>query len=170
MEGTLVTLMLGTNQGERFKLLEQAREMLERKVGPVVDRSSVYETEPWGDFTGERPQFFLNQAVICRTLLSPLEVLREIKAIERTLGRESPGPRFDETGCRLYENRPMDIDILFYGDLVLESSALTIPHPQMRHRRFVMEPLAEIMPGFVHPVLKISVQEIFNSIFLDVIQ
>ncbi len=131
-------LLTGSNRGDRAALLEQARRLIEARVGPVVRASSVHESEPWGF---EDPQSFLNQALIVETTLSPIALLDELQAIERELGRvRNDGKREG------YAPRPIDIDILFYDDLVLDSERLTLPHPLIGEREFVLTPLREIAP------------------------
>lgn len=137
---TRVILLTGSNRGDRAALLAQARERIEAKVGPVVRASSVHESEPWGF---DDPQSFLNQVLIVDTALEPFALLDELQAIEQELGRvRNEGKREG------YEARPIDIDILFYGELVIDSERLTIPHPLIREREFVLVPLREVMPDW----------------------
>lgn len=146
-------LGLGSNLGNRRALIEKAVSLVAERVGRVSALSSFYESEPWG-FVSDNT--FLNAAAAVETELEPLEVLGRIKEIERELGRVK------KTSER-YEDRPVDIDILFYGDAVINLPELTVPHPLMLMRRFVMEPLAEIAPGFVHPVAGKSVAELLRG-------
>jgi 2-amino-4-hydroxy-6-hydroxymethyldihydropteridine diphosphokinase len=134
----VVYLALGANLGDRRRNLRVAVERLREEV-QVERMSSVYETEP--AYVIDQPRF-LNMALRGRTALEPLELLAFLKRVERELGRAA-GPRF---GPRL-----IDLDILLYGDLVLATPELTIPHPRMAERPFVLAPLAEIAPDLVPP-------------------
>jgi 2-amino-4-hydroxy-6-hydroxymethyldihydropteridine diphosphokinase len=138
-----VVIMLGSNQGDRLKNLENARIFLGEEIGTTLSLSSVYETEPWG-FTSE--DRFLNQAVMLESCLAPQAVLDRIKAYEYSRGRRSR--------AQGYQPREIDLDILFYNDLILDSASLTIPHPLIPERKFVLLPLSEIMGEFLHPVEK----------------
>lgn len=160
---SLVFLGLGSNQGDRHVLLEQAVALLGEKVGTLVARSAVIESEPWG-FTS--PNKFLNMVVSMETSLSPSRLLTVTQRIERQLGRThkstplpaSPSPvssnppspvslRFPS----LYADRPIDIDILLYADRIIRTPRLTVPHPLMLQREFVWRPLLEIAPGILWP-------------------
>ena len=131
-------IALGSNMGDRRSLLNRAIALIEERVGAVQRVSSFIETEPWG-FESANP--FLNAAVMVKTTLSPIECLDATQQIERELGRKkkSKGGK--------YHDRPIDIDLLLYGDLKLSTPRLTIPHPHMYERDFVMIPLREIMPS-----------------------
>ena len=150
---TEVTLLFGSNEGDRRGTIEEARRRM-GAMGRETGCSSWYETAPWGF---EAKTSFYNVAVRYETGWSAEEVLRHIGTTEQALGRT----RHEEagTGKRQYESRPIDIDILFYGEEVIETRELTVPHPRMGERRFVLTPLAELMPGFVHPVTGRTVAE-----------
>ncbi|MBR4793594.1 MAG: 2-amino-4-hydroxy-6-hydroxymethyldihydropteridine diphosphokinase [Bacteroidaceae bacterium] len=130
-------LSLGTNLGDRRSNLETAISLIGRRIGTVQAQSSVFETQPWGF---ESKNLFLNMAIKVQTGLEPLEVLHTAQAIEKEMGRTA------KTGPEGYKDRIIDIDILLYDDLVIDSPELTIPHPHMYQRPFVMEPLAQIAP------------------------
>lgn len=130
-------LSLGTNLGDRQQNLKSALELIGREVGTVVSASDIIETEPWGFDSSNR---FLNMAVKVETHLQPLEVLHTTQEIERKLGRTH------KTAAGEYHDRPIDIDILLYDDLVMNTPELTIPHPLMHERQFVMKPLLQIAP------------------------
>ncbi len=133
-----VYLALGSNLGNRRQMLDEAVRQIGRRVGRVVRQSSWIETAPWGF---ESAHQFLNGAVCCLTAHTPHEVLRLTQAIERDMGRKNK-----TEGSRGYADRTIDIDILRYDDLHLTTPDLTIPHPLMEQRDFVMIPLREILP------------------------
>ena len=157
-----VALLIGGNQGDRRALIEQATELIRQRIGSVVAVSRVHETEPWGDFGAEsgewRVEMFLNQALVVETALTAHEVLKEALSIEADLGRVR------KEGSRVYSSRPMDIDLIFYNDEVIETPELTIPHPRMHLRKFVLAPLTEVMPDYRHPLLGKSVKELLTQI------
>lgn len=143
----MVYLGLGSNQGDRDALLRAALDRLRPYV--TLERlSSVYDTAPL--LVTDQPRFH-NVVAAGRTRLAPLALLRAAKQIERALGRVS-GPR--------YGPRPIDIDLLFYDDLVLRSDELTLPHPGIAERAFVLAPLAQIAPNLRHPTLGSTAQEL----------
>jgi len=146
-----VYLSLGSNLGDRAGNLETAIEHLE-EVGTVVRRSSVYETEP---VEVERQPWFLYCVVAIETELMPKQFLSRVLAIEQKMGRRRTQPKGP---------RPIDIDILLFGGSVVDTSALTIPHPAMHERRFVLEPLTEIAPDLCHPVFKKTVREMLAAL------
>ena len=160
-----LALIIGGNQGDRQALIEQATVLIQQRIGTVVAVSHIYETEPWGDFGDDRPQSFFNRALLVETLLSASEALQEALAIEMVLGRTRTAGLTNETGSsRLYHSRPMDIDLIFFNDEIIDTPELTIPHPRAHQRRFVLEPMAEIMPDYRHPVLKKTVKELLNEV------
>ena len=130
-------LSLGTNLGDRKKNLTSAMKLIGEKVGTVVSSSDFMETDPWGFESANR---FLNMAIKVDTTLQPLEVLHATQEIERKLGRTKKSVN------REYHDRLIDIDILLYDNLVMNTPELTIPHPLMYKREFVMKPLAQIAP------------------------
>lgn len=137
-------LALGTNIGNKRRNMITAAALLAERVGDVFALSGFYETEPWG-FQSENT--FLNAALQLDTSLSPLELLKATQEIEIEMGRT-------QKSNGAYHDRIIDIDILLYEDLVLQTPELTLPHPLMHERLFVMEPLAEIAPNVIHPVFK----------------
>ena len=140
-KGEELYLSLGSNLGDREELLHRAITLIGERVGTVQRVSSFIETEPWG-FESEHP--FLNAAVMVLTTLSPEQCLKETQQIERELGRTT------KSKDGIYHDRPIDIDLLMYGDLKLSTPTLTLPHPRMQERDFVMIPLREILPNTVN--------------------
>lgn len=153
-----VALLIGGNQGDRRALLEQAVELIRQRIGSAVAISKVYQTAPWGDFGGAEAPDFLNQALVVETTLSPHQVLRKALAIEAELGRVRPA------GQGVYHSRPMDIDLILYDNLVIDTAELILPHPRMHLRQFVLEPLAEIVPDWRHPLLDKTIGEMLNDV------
>ena len=145
-------LCLGSNLGEREANLRQALELLSTKV-TLSDVSSIYETEPAG--YKEQP-LFLNMVCRITTNLSPEELLCLAKDIEAKMGRLPSKQR--------YSPRPIDIDILFHNDKTMKTQDLTIPHPRLQDRAFVLIPLAEIAPNLIHPELDKSIAQLANDV------
>jgi len=146
-----VFILLGGNLGDKLKIFKDTRKLLAERIGFCLKWSSVYATEPWG-FDSE---LFWNQVVVVETLLSPHEVLTQTQSIEKTVGRIKTSVD--------YEARPMDLDLLFYDDLLVDIPDLILPHPRMAERRFVLVPLNEISPDKIHPILGISIAEMLRS-------
>ncbi len=153
IDKTKTYLLLGSNLGDREQILENALNLIEKEVGPIFVQSAIYETEAWGKT--DQPGF-LNLAIGVETTLSPQVLLSTVLAIEKTLGRV----RLEKWGARL-----IDIDIIFYGNEVIAvDGELQIPHIEMQHRKFVLQPLAEIAADVIHPILKQSVGELFEKL------
>ncbi|HNW57795.1 MAG TPA: 2-amino-4-hydroxy-6-hydroxymethyldihydropteridine diphosphokinase [Bacteroidales bacterium] len=148
---SVVFLGIGTNMGNRECNLKDAIVRIEEHIGKVVKSSSIYETEPWG-FKSEEE--FLNMVIKVETSLSPSGLLGRILMIESLLGRLREGKQ--------YSSRVIDIDILFYDDLIVDEESLKIPHLRIPERLFVLVPLCEIEPEMIHPVLKKSVSSLLR--------
>ena len=146
-------LGLGTNLGDRAANIDRAIALLQQQVGPLVKCSSYISSKPWG-FTSDND--FLNAAAIFDTTLNPLQLLRTTQEIERQMGRTA------KSANAQYADRIIDIDILLYDTLQLTSPELTIPHPLMAQRDFVLRPLAEIAPRKRHPVLRKTIAQLLT--------
>lgn len=147
-----VFLLLGSNLGDRQTFLQKATAYIETDIAPIVKTSSVYETQSWGK--ADAPDY-LNQVIQLKTELSPQVILQKILNIENVLGRK----REEKWGSRV-----IDIDILFYDSIIVSVPGLNIPHPELHNRRFTLEPLSEIAPHFIHPVLKKSISQLKNEL------
>ncbi|MCF0160003.1 MAG: 2-amino-4-hydroxy-6-hydroxymethyldihydropteridine diphosphokinase [Bacteroidaceae bacterium] len=145
---------LGSNIGNRKELLRQAIQKINEQIGHVVSQSAFYATEPWG-FISEHP--FLNAVIYCESPLEPMQVLAESQRIEQQLGRTSKSVNSQ------YEDRTIDIDILFYDNVVLNTPNLTLPHPLLHLRPFVLTPLVEIAPTLVHPTLHLTISQLLEQ-------
>ena len=146
---TRVYFLLGGNIGNREELLSEAIRKMTNQLGKHVQSSALYETEPWG-FTHE--QNFLNQVVVFDSELAALDILDKTQAIEKELGRVRKTTQYCE--------RTIDIDILFYGDECIENERLSVPHPRIQERSFALYPLEELIPEFIHPILKKSIKQL----------
>lgn len=147
-----IFLSLGSNLGNRETNLLEARKLTEQKIGKIEDKSSLYLTQSWGK--ADQPDF-INQVIKVTSDLKPSKVLEEILLIEKQLGRE----RKEKWG-----SRTIDIDILFYDDVCMNETDLTIPHPYLHQRRFTLEPLMELVPGLKHPVLNQTITQLYENL------
>ncbi|HEX4956751.1 MAG TPA: 2-amino-4-hydroxy-6-hydroxymethyldihydropteridine diphosphokinase [Lacibacter sp.] len=148
-------ILLGSNMGKRKTFLTRAKKMMEAEAGTVVQQSSIYETAAWGN-TNQKP--FLNQVVLLQTKLSPEELMQTLLLIEQHLGR---------IRTQKFGPRTIDLDILFYSNLIVKTKLVTIPHPAMQERRFVLVPLAELAPRKIHPVYKQSITTLLKNCIDD---
>jgi len=146
-----IFLLLGSNSGDRSDQLKMAIDLIENEIGKIFAKSKIYETAPWGKV---HQPIFLNQALKIESPLSPDELLINAQSIEQKLGRT----RLEKWGERL-----IDIDIIYYGDKIIDSSNLVIPHPHLTERKFVLVPLTEISPEFTHPILQKSNAELLKE-------
>ncbi len=153
-----VILITGGNLGEMKPLLHRAQEMINAEIGPVMRCSHRYKSAPWGFEAGSH---FSNQVLVCDTELSPREVLGKVHQIEAALGRDriAEAAEKERTGQN-YSSRVIDVDILFYDDEIIADHDLVIPHPLLHERDFVLEPLAEVVPDKLHPVLGQTIAEL----------
>lgn len=143
-------LSLGTNIGNKRRNMVTAAALLTERVGDILALSDFYETEPWGF---ESENVFLNAAVMLETSFTPQELLAVTQQIEVEMGRK-------EKSQGSYHDRIIDIDILMYDELVMQTAELTLPHPLMHERKFVLEPLAEIAPNVIHPVINKTISSL----------
>ena len=146
-----IVLGFGSNLGDREGLILSAYRLLEEELGELIKKSSFIETSPWG-FESENS--FINSVAVFETKKTPLEALEICNKIEKELGRQRNSLH------KGYQNRTIDIDILFYEDIILDTPTLKIPHPLIEERDFVLIPLKEILPNFIHPVLKKEIKDI----------
>lgn len=147
-----VYLLLGANLGKRFDQMQSAFQEVETQIGRIIRYSSLYETVAWG---GEDGPDYLNQVLLIETSLKPREVLEKINLIEEQLGRIRK---------LKWESRLIDIDILFYEDMIIDCPNLVIPHPYLHLRKFTLVPLVEIAANFIHPLLRKSVKELLDEL------
>jgi 2-amino-4-hydroxy-6-hydroxymethyldihydropteridine diphosphokinase len=150
-------LLAGGNLGCREDNLARAAELIENSMGQIVACSPVMESEPWGFEADER---FLNRAFVVDTALAPVELLEKCKTVERALGREQSGAT---AGRQRYGSRTMDVDILYYDDLLLDSLQLSVPHPRIAERAFVLRPLATVLPDHRDPRTGLTVCEMLKK-------
>jgi 2-amino-4-hydroxy-6-hydroxymethyldihydropteridine diphosphokinase len=144
-------LITGGNMGQRDEQLAYAARLIEERCGNIIDRSSLYETAAWGK-TDQAS--FLNQALVLETSLNARDLLNEILYIENLMGRD----RIEKYGPRI-----IDIDIILFNHQVIKENGLTIPHPEMSKRRFVLEPLNEVIPAYIHPVYYKTIKELLDQ-------
>jgi 2-amino-4-hydroxy-6-hydroxymethyldihydropteridine diphosphokinase len=144
-------ILLGSNQGNRKQYLRKAMEQIQQDCGRLVSESSIYETAAWGN---TNQAAFFNQVICIKTKLSPDELMQQLLQIELNLGRvrtEKFGPR------------TIDLDLLFYDALIFHSKVVTVPHPAIQDRKFVLIPLTELSPGKIHPVYKKTIRTLLKE-------
>jgi len=149
-------LSLGSNKGDRYKFIRKGVEFLDG-LGTIVSESSIYETSPVG--MRVHAGLFLNSVLILESDIQPDDMLRSIKQFEQVTGRDLKYSHL--------QSREIDIDILFAGDLMINTSILTIPHGEIKNRKFILEPLNEIIPDYKHPDSGMSIKEILNNLESD---
>lgn len=144
-------LLFGSNMGDKTALFDQACLFINNRCGHIVAVSSAYESEPWGFKTDE---WFLNRVIVLETKHDPEALMRQLLDIEAELGRV----RHPE--AKSYTSRTVDLDILYFGNRIVLTDSLTIPHPRLHQRRFALLPMCEIAPQFVHPAFKFTQTEL----------
>lgn len=147
-------ILLGSNMGDREGIITQAIDMIVNECGDLIDKSYLYESESWGF---ETEQWFLNQVIEIKSTLSPQRLIYNLLSIETQLGRDRLH-HYDN-----YVSRVIDLDILYYDNLVMNNNIITLPHPKLHLRRFTLLPLCDIAPDFIHPVLNKPNKELLNS-------
>ncbi|MEP1097170.1 MAG: 2-amino-4-hydroxy-6-hydroxymethyldihydropteridine diphosphokinase [Cyclobacteriaceae bacterium] len=146
-----IYLLLGSNLGDRLEKLRTASKSLEERQIKILNESSVYETEPWG--VSDQP-WFLNVVLQIETALQESKLLETCLKVEEDMGRS----RIEKWGARL-----IDIDILYYNDIVLDTNSLQLPHPEIANRKFTLLPLCELIPNQPHPISKLSQVEMLTK-------
>ena len=141
--------------GDKEALLEQACMLINKRCGMLVERSSAYITEPWGF---EAEEWFLNELLVVETELEPDNLMDTLLGIEAELGRVR------HPGQKGYCSRTVDLDILYYGDRMINTAKVTVPHPLLHLRKFALEPLCEIIPDFLHPVFNLSQTQLLEKL------
>ena len=155
-------LLIGGNQGNRQQIINNATNLIQQRIGFVAVSSHIYETEPWGDFQDPNTQPFLNIALLVHTNLTPLQALSSALLIEKELGRQRIGLP-SSSNLRTYSSRPIDIDLIFFGNLVINTPTLTLPHPRMHLRRFVLKPPCDIAPDYIHPLFNKNLNTLLSE-------
>ena len=146
-----VYLSIGSNKGNRSVLINKAIYEIEKKVGIIISRSSIYQSKSWGFDSND----FYNLCLLIDTDIMPKSLLINLKKIEKSMGRE------DVDGS--YSDRLIDIDILFYDNITTDLEDLKIPHPKIEIRKFVLVPMLEIADDYVHPILNKTIKELYND-------
>ena len=146
-------MLFGSNMGDKNKIFDQACLYINNRCGRVVQVSSAYESEPWGFRTEE---WFLNRVIVVETELDPEALMRQLLDIEAELGRV----RHPE--IQGYTSRTADLDILYYGNRIVLTDSLTIPHPRLHQRRFALLPMCEVAPQLVHPAFSFTQTELLR--------
>ena len=146
-----VYLSIGSNKGNRSVLINKAIDEIEKKIGKIISRTSIYQSKSWGFDSND----FYNLSLLIDTDIEPKSLLINLKKIEKSMGRE------DIDGS--YSDRFIDIDILFYDNIIIDSEDLKIPHPKIEIRKFVLVPMLEIADDYVHPILNKTIRQLDNE-------
>ena len=146
-----VYLSIGANKCNRSVLINKAIDEIEKKIGKIISRTSIYQSKSWGFDSND----FYNLSLLIDTDIEPKSLLINLKKIEKSMGRE------DIDGS--YSDRFIDIDILFYDNIIIDSEDLKIPHPKIEIRKFVLVPMLEIADDYVHPILNKTIRQLNNE-------
>ncbi len=146
-----VYLSIGSNKGNRSVLINKAIDEIDKKIGKIISRTSIYQSKSWGFDSND----FYNLSLLIDTDIEPKSLLINLKKIEKSMGRE------DIDGS--YSDRFIDIDILFYDNIIIDSEDLKIPHPKIEIRKFVLVPMLEIADDYVHPILNKTIRQLDNE-------
>lgn len=149
-----IFLLQGSNKENRKNYLENSLFLISDNIGTILKKSSYFESQAWNMKKNTYP--FYNRALHIKTNLSPMSLLKEIHNIEFLIGRENNKKK------EVYQDREIDIDIIFYDNIIIYSSILTIPHPLFHFRRFALEPMSEIIPNKKHPIFNLTILEILG--------
>ncbi len=147
-----IYISLGSNLGDRQNNLLEACKLIENQLGKIELISKIYETEPWGFNSSDQ---FLNQVICLKSNKSPQSLMGILLSTEKEMGRER--------GLERYSSRIIDIDILFVGQQIIKTDIIEAPHPRLHERKFVLIPLNDIAPDFIHPVLNKSITKLLND-------
>ncbi|RLD51269.1 MAG: 2-amino-4-hydroxy-6-hydroxymethyldihydropteridine diphosphokinase [Bacteroidetes bacterium] len=150
-----VFLSLGSNKGDRLRQLKKSVEHIQHYAGNLITISDIFESKSWAYEDTD----YLNAVIKIQSNLSPEELLSETQKIEKELGRSSKTNT--KNGKPVYSSRIIDIDILFYGNKIINSEHLTIPHSLLHLRRFVLQPMIQIAPDFIHPVFNETIETLY---------
>ena len=144
-------ILFGSNMGDKDAIFAQACLLINNRCGQVVQVSAAYESEPWGF---EADEWFLNRVIVVDTELAPDDLMQHLLDIERELGR------IRHPEAKGYTSRTADLDLLYYGQRVVNTERLTVPHPRLHLRRFALVPMCEVAPDWEHPVLEMTQEEL----------
>jgi len=148
----MIIILMGSNLGRRLEFLSRAEKKVDQTLGEIIVKSSVYETQPWGF---KHDHKFLNQILGIKTMFSPEEVLNELLNFETQMGRKRKKDN--------YTARTIDLDLLFYNNLIINTGKLILPHPRLHLRKFTLIPLKEIVPDLIHPVYNKTISQLLSE-------
>jgi len=151
-----VFVSVGSNKGNRLEFINLSFEKINKNIGIILQKSSIWESESWNYSDND----YLNAVIKVKTSLSANDFLTKCQEIEIKLGRNTK--TIIQKGKAIYYSRTIDIDILFYDDLIIDTKELTIPHPCLQYRLFVLKPMLEIAPNFIHPILKKDITSLLD--------